>query len=116
MDLDGIAFDAFGTLFDLNALRPRLAGLGERFEHLLAADRVERYKPAPELYALAPRAFGAAAERMLLVSGNEWDVAGAAWAGLRTAWIARGRSYTPFLGVEPDLVAEDVVELARTLR
>ena len=92
------------------------AGLGDCFEHLLAADRVKRYKPAPELYALAPQAFGAAAERVLLVSGNEWDVAGAAWAGLRTAWIARGRSYTPFLGVEPDLVAEDIRELPRTLR
>lgn len=204
MELDGIAFDAFGTLFDLNALRPRLgdarfeefaerlvpstwhltaagryedfpevaklalasagadedaaaqlselpafadvaeglrelrnvaplavlsngtsdgvealvanAGLGDCFEHLLAADRAKRFKPAPEVYALAPEAFGADADRILLVSGNEWDVAGAAWAGLRTGWIARGRSHTPFLGVEPDLVAEDIAELARTLR
>jgi 2-haloacid dehalogenase len=53
------------------------AGLEGRFEHLLAADQVERYKPAPELYALAPRAFGLVPERVLLVTSNEWDVAGA---------------------------------------
>src|SRR5947199_6273157 len=60
------------------------AGLADRFAHLLAADRVERYKPAPELYALGPSAFDAAPADVLLVSGNEWDIAGAHWAGLRT--------------------------------
>src|SRR3954447_14817502 len=92
------------------------AGLEGRFEHLLAADAVRRYKPAPELYALAPRALGVAPEEVLLVSGNEWDVTGAHWAGLRTAWIARGKPFAPFLGIEPDVRAEDIEDLARTLR
>jgi 2-haloacid dehalogenase len=88
------------------------AGLGGRFAHLLAADQVRRYKPAPEMYALAPKAFGTEAGRVLLVSGNEWDVAGAAQAGLRTAWLARGREPAWVFGTEPDLVVQTIAELA----
>jgi 2-haloacid dehalogenase len=89
------------------------AGIEDRFEHLLAADQVERYKPSPELYALAPGAFGVPAHGVLLVSGNEWDVTGAAQAGLRTAWLGRGREPSWVLGVEPDRVVESIGDLAR---
>lgn len=89
------------------------AGLAGRFEHLLAADQVERYKPAPELYGLAVSAFGGGAPgRVLLVSGNEWDIAGAVQAGLRTAWLARGREPDWLFGIEPDLVVQSIAELA----
>lgn len=184
MDLDGIAFDAFGTLFDLGELEgtfrqtvvpwtwhataaerfrplPELveaagidpdrvrslpafddvagglealhefplavlsngtrdgvralvenAGLTAYFDHLLAADQVGVYKPAPDIYALAASAFRSEPGSVLLVSGNEWDVAGAAQAGMRTAWLARGRHPRWVLGIEPDLVIQDIAELA----
>ena len=184
MDVDGIAFDAFGTLFDLGELEdafrrtvvpwtwhvtasrrfrplPEIveaagidpervkslpaygdvaggldalrgtplavlsngtlegitalvhdAGLADRFDHLLAADQVEAYKPAPAIYDLAADAFGCGPERVLLVSGNEWDVAGGAQAGLRTAWLARGREPSWVLGVEPDVVIQAIADLA----
>jgi 2-haloacid dehalogenase len=92
------------------------AGLAGHFDHLLAADEVRRFKPAPEVYALAPRAFGVPAESIALVSGNEWDVAGARIAGLRSAWISRGRPITRFLGVEPDVVADELADLPEALR
>jgi 2-haloalkanoic acid dehalogenase type II len=88
------------------------AALEGHFEHLLAADQVERYKPAPEIYALASEAFGVAAGRILLVSGNEWDVAGASFAGLRTAWVARGKRPQWVLGTEADVVVDDLRGLA----
>lgn len=91
------------------------AGLAGRFDHLLAADSVGRFKPAPEVYALAGDAFGVPAEQVLLVSGNEWDVAGAQQAGLRGAWVARGRPRTGFLGVEPDVVVEELADLPAAL-
>jgi 2-haloacid dehalogenase len=88
------------------------AGLAGRFDHLLAADQAAAYKPAPEIYRLAASAFGSEASRVLLVSGNEWDVAGAAHAGLRTAWLARGREPSWVLGVEPDVIVQSIAELA----
>ena len=185
MELDGIAIDAFGTLFDLGSLRERFksvvvpwtwhatasgrvrplpeiveaagldpaalrslpafsdaaggldalrsrwplavlsngdpaplvaaAGISDRFEHLLAAEQVSRYKPAPEVYGLAVSAFGSTPERVLMVSSNEWDVAGAAQAGLRTAWLQRDAEPAWVLGVEADVVAEDLRALAARL-
>ena len=85
------------------------------FEHVLVADSVGRFKPAREVYALATSAFGAPADRVLLVSGHEWDVAGASRAGLRTAWLARGERFAPTLGEDPDMQAEDLPELAERL-
>ena len=171
MAIAGITFDAFGTLFDLEGLRPGVeAAVGARggevferypqrlipltwhltagghyrplpevaalalrasaaelgielseeaarralsrhFSHLLAADDVGAFKPAPAVYALATAAFGAAPAEVLLVSGNEWDVAGAKQAGLRGAWVARGRSVSRFAGVEPDVVVEELADL-----
>src|SRR5919201_1362260 len=43
-----------GTAEGLEELLAR-AGVRDRFEHVLAADSVARFKPAPEVYALAPR-------------------------------------------------------------
>jgi 2-haloacid dehalogenase len=89
----------------------RRAGLEGRFAHLLSVDAVRRFKPAAEVYALAPEAFATSADRVLLVSGNDWDVAGAQAAGLRGAWVARGRSWTGALGAEPDVVVETLADL-----
>jgi len=89
--------------------------LGGVFDHQLVADSVKRFKPAREVYALATEAFGAPADRILLVSGHEWDVAGAARTGLRTAWIARGERFAPTLGENPDLQANDLPDLAAQL-
>ena len=91
------------------------AGLGDRFEHLLSADQAGCYKPSRELYSMAPRAFRTRADRVLLVSSNEWDITGGACAGLRTAWLARGREPSWVLGVEADLVVDSLADLGRAL-
>jgi 2-haloacid dehalogenase len=90
-------------------------GLERTFSHLLVADSVKRFKPAPAVYELATRAFGAPADRVMLVSGHEWDVAGAAIAGLKTAWLARGERCAPVRGIEPDIEASDLDDFAMRL-
>ena len=99
-----------GTADGLEQLLTR-AGIRDRFEHVLAADSVGRYKPAPEVYALAPRAFGVVAGDVTLVSGNNWDAAGAKLAGLRSVWVSRGKPLAPVLGVTPDEVVADLTGL-----
>jgi FMN phosphatase YigB (HAD superfamily) len=49
------------------------------------------------------------------VSGHEWDIAGAAVAGMKTAWIARGEPFAPVRGVTPDIEARDLADLADRL-
>ena len=89
--------------------------LGGTFEHLLVADSVKRFKPAPQVYGLATAAFGAPADRVMLVTGHEWDVAGAAASGLKTGWIAHGERFVPVRGVMADIEAPDLSALADRL-
>jgi 2-haloacid dehalogenase len=91
------------------------AGVAQQFVHLLSADQVQRYKPAPQVYALPSMAFGVSSDRVLLVSANDWDVAGAAMAGLRTAWVSLGRPLAPMFGIDADVVVETLAELPDAL-
>jgi 2-haloacid dehalogenase len=91
------------------------AGVAQQFLHLLGTDQVQRYKPAPQVYAMASVAFGVSSDRVLLVSANDWDVAGAAMAGLRTAWISGGRPPARMLGVGADIVVDQLAQLPDAL-
>jgi 2-haloacid dehalogenase len=65
----------------------RNAGLRDLFDAVHSADEVGRLKPAPEPYLRALD--GRAPADAILVAAHDWDVAGAASAGLRTAFISR---------------------------
>jgi 2-haloacid dehalogenase len=47
------------------------------------------YKPHPKVYDLACKAFRVDAGRLLFVSANAWDIAGASCFGLKTVWVNR---------------------------
>lgn len=93
----------------------RAAGLHGLIDHVLSADTVQRYKTAPEIYALAPAAFGCPAQSLLFVSSNGWDACAATWYGFRTLWINRGHLMLDELGVRPHRegrTLDDVVRFA----
>lgn len=91
------------------------AGLRDRFEHVLSVDEVGVFKPHPSVYELAVKAFQLPAERILFVSSNPWDAAGARTFGFPVAWV--NRAGVPFerLGVTPDLMVADLAELAEAV-
>ncbi len=62
-----------------------------RFAWVVSVDAVRAYKPAPAAYALGVRVTGISRERILFVSSNGWDVAGAAAFGFATCWVVRSR-------------------------
>jgi 2-haloacid dehalogenase len=65
----------------------RNAGLRDLVDAVHSADEVGRLKPAPEPYLRALE--GRSPADAILVAAHDWDVAGAASAGLRTAFISR---------------------------
>jgi 2-haloacid dehalogenase len=79
------------------------SGLGGHLEHVLSVDAVKTYKPAPAVYALAPRALGLPAGELLFVSSNGWDAAGAKAFGYQVAWCNRTNAPAEELAVLPDL-------------
>ncbi|HLH68447.1 MAG TPA: haloacid dehalogenase type II [Candidatus Dormibacteraeota bacterium] len=91
------------------------AGVRDRFQQVMSAHEVRVFKPAPAVYRLAPNRLGLAPERLLFVSANGWDAAGAAAAGLRVAWVNRSGAPREGIGGEPELVVPDLAELARRL-
>lgn len=85
------------------------SGLADLVDEVYSADEVRRHKPAVEPYRMVlerEQVSGA-----VLVAAHDWDVAGAAAAGLETAFIAReGRR--PFSAVEaPTYVVDDLSAL-----
>ncbi|WP_034998388.1 haloacid dehalogenase type II [Beijerinckia mobilis] len=85
------------------------------FEPPLSTDRVARFKPAPEAYAMAISAFGMPRETIGFAAFGGWDAAGASWFGYRTAWINRMNLPIEPLDVRPEIVSsgmEGVLALA----
>lgn len=91
------------------------AGVREELEALLGVSDAPAWKPDPRAYAYALAATGVEAGRAMLVAVHSWDVDGAARAGLRSAWIRRGAAGYPSYAAGPDVVADDMVDLARRL-
>ena len=89
------------------------SGLGRHLEHVLSVDAVRIYKPAPAVYALAPRALDLPTEQLLFVSSNAWDVAGAKAFGYQVAWCNRSAAPSEELGLRPDLEITRLDKLPR---
>ena len=87
-------------------------GLDQLIDHVISADEARSYQPSPAVYALAEKHLGLPRTRMLFVSSNCWDAAGARAFGLPVAWVNRAAAPLDRLGVTPDLEVRDLSELA----
>lgn len=92
------------------------AGVLPHLDGVVSVDDLGTFKPDPEVYHYLSKRLESPREETWLVSSNAWDVIGAKNAGLRAAWIRRSPDaiFDPW-DVEPDLVAADLIELAREL-
>lgn len=87
------------------------SGLSRLLDHLLSAEEVGIYKPAPAVYQLAVDRLGAPAGELLFVSSNAWDAHGAKVFGLRVAWCNRSGQPAERLPGAPDHVVRSLAEL-----
>jgi len=91
------------------------SGLSEYFERSFSVDAVKRFKPDAEVYLMAASELGVPAEQVRLVAAHDWDVAGALVAGCAAAFIARpGKVLNPLMPV-PDIVGNDLIEVAEKI-
>ena len=77
-------------------------GLRPRFEGVLSVDPLRRFKPAPAVYRLVVDRTGVPADRVVFVSANGWDVAGARSFGLRVVWVNRANAAPEEIGPRAD--------------
>ena len=89
------------------------AGIRERFELVLSAPDSGAFKPEDLAYNYALERAGAT--EAWFVAGHWWDIAGAHFAGLRTAWISRTDIAYPIAMPPPDVRGADLAEVAEAL-
>ena len=87
------------------------SGIGGLLDAVISVDAVRLYKPRPEVYALVTGRFGIAAESVVFVSSNRWDVMGAASFGFRPVWINRARGPDEYPEHAPVRVVADLSAL-----
>ena len=95
------------------------AGWAPHLAAVVVSQRVGTIKPDPAIFAAAADALGGPPPATILHVGDDWaaDVAGAAAAGWRTAWVAQRPADTPLPTserndrVQPDLELASVDEL-----
>jgi 2-haloacid dehalogenase len=90
------------------------------WDAVLGADIARDYKPQPAVYLASCAALGCEPHEVMMVAAHSSDLAAAAHAGLRTAFIARPDEHGPGLGearpsVPVDKSALDLLDLARQL-
>lgn len=91
------------------------ASLTDFFERQLSVETPKLFKPHREVYLWASREMGVTPAECMLVAAHGWDVAGAKWAGLQTAFVARQQQQLFPLADEPDLDVADLQALAEAL-
>lgn len=91
------------------------AGLLPLVDVVLGVDAVRAFKPDGRTYAYAVSELGVAAADVTLVAAHAWDVTGAARAGLRTAWVARGERALAPTTPTPNHVGENLLEVAKSI-
>ena len=94
---------------------------GLPFDCIVSAELIRAYKPDRLVYREAARLLDAAPEQVLLVAAHTGDIAGAAQAGLRTAFLERPREKGPHGTADrpaeaaSDMVVSSFPELAEQL-
>ncbi|GAC1414225.1 MAG: haloacid dehalogenase type II [Burkholderiaceae bacterium] len=92
------------------------AGIADCFERQLSVETVRRFKPHQSVYLWAVDQMGTTAADAMLVAAHGWDVAGAKWAGLQTAFVERPGQHLFSLAPEPDLHVADLNGLVDKLK
>lgn len=87
-------------------------GVADRFSACLSCDSIRISKPNRAAYELALKK---SAGETWMVAAHSWDIAGAARAGLRTAFVSSVEGGYLDVYPKPDIVAPSLLEAARAM-
>lgn len=88
------------------------AGARQHFTDILSCDAVQKTKPHPDVYALPKRD---AEGDVWMVAVHAWDIAGAARAGLRTAFVTQEEKDYLSIYPQPEVVTSNLLEAANKI-
>ncbi len=89
------------------------AGIASHLNAILSVEAVRRYKPRPEVYALATDALAVQPSDVAFVSSNRWDVMGAVSFGFQAYWVNRAGLPDEYPDFQPLRQIGDLAALLR---
>lgn len=95
--------------------RMERTGLISYFESVLSAGHVKKYKPDIQVYQWALKELQVEPHEVLMVTSHGWDIAGAANAGMQTAYVKKSTQVLYPLTPQPNVRCKDLEDLARKL-
>jgi 2-haloacid dehalogenase len=116
--LRGAGFRLFtltDNLLEVQGRQLENGGIIDLFERRFSADGVKRHKPAGEAYAYVEKELGAKPSELCLIACHTWDTLGAVAAGWQAALIKRPGNDVLGVGPQPNLVGNDLNDIADQL-
>ena len=87
------------------------AGITDHLDDILSVESVGVFKPDARVYGLVTKRFACTPDRVLFVTSNGWDAAGAADYGFRTAWVNRAGQPVDRLPGKPQHILADLTTI-----
>ncbi len=88
------------------------AGIRDYFIAVISVDEIKSFKPNPAVYSHFLKKSGASGSNAWLISSNPFDVIGAIFAGMKSAWVQRSKDavFDPW-GIKPTVVVNSLSKL-----
>jgi 2-haloacid dehalogenase len=90
------------------------AGIHKYFVSVHSADEMQRFKPSLDAYQMLAQKLEASVSELTMVASHAWDISGASWAGLQTAFIQREQPLSQIVP-QPNYLTHDLRGLAEKL-
>lgn len=108
-------FTLTDNLLEIQSRQLENASILALFERRFSADGVRRHKPAREAYAYVETELRVRPEQLCLIACHTWDTLGAVAAGWQAGLIRRAGNDVLSVGPQPQIVADDLEEIADQL-
>ena len=108
-------FTLTDNLLEVQTRQLTHGGIVDLFERRFSADGVKHHKPSRQAYAHVERELGAKSTQFCLIACHTWDTLGAVAAGWEAALIRRVGNDVLGVGPQPQIVGDDLNDVADQL-
>ncbi len=108
-------FTLTDNLLEVQTRQLEHGGIVDLFERRFSADGVQHHKPSREAYGHVEKELAVGPSRLCLIACHTWDTLGAVAAGWEAALIKRVGNDVLDVGPQPQMVGDDLEDIANQL-
>jgi 2-haloacid dehalogenase len=103
------------NLLEVQTRQLEHGGIVDLFERRFSADGIKHHKPSPQAYGYVEKELGAKPSEFCMIACHTWDTLGAVAAGWQAALIKRPGNDVLAVGPQPNIVGNDLNDVADQL-